>query len=168
MKNILIVFILFPMIAISQSKEENNKTTKVEEGTIIIVKSMSNITSKTNIDGELIDFVCAEDIYINNRLVIKKNIKVRARIENSDKAKGLGNEGSLKIVFNYITAIDGQNIPISGVYNYLKGENKSGTAVGLSFVLSPLFLFLKGKEANIPIGSLIEVYTTQELYIQAQ
>ena len=35
---------------------------------------MSNITSKTNIDGELIDFVCAEDIYINNRLVIKKNI----------------------------------------------------------------------------------------------
>ena len=168
MKNILIVFILFPMIAISQSKEENNKTTKVEEGTIIILKSMSNITSKTNIDGEFINFVCAEDIYINNILVIKKNIKVGARIEISDKAKGLGKEGTLKIIFNYITAIDGQNIPISGVYNYVKGENKSGTAVGLSFVLSPLFLFLKGKEANIPIGSLIEVYTTQEIYIQAQ
>ena len=142
--------------------------TKIEEGTIIIVKSMSNITSKTNIDGEFINFVCAEDIYINNILIIKKNIKVGARIEISDKAKGLGKEGTLKIIFNYITAIDGQNIPISGVYNYVKGENKSGTAVGLSFVLSPLFLFLKGKEANIPIGSLIEVYTTQEKYIQAQ
>ena len=168
MKKILIVFILFPMIAISQSKEENNKTTKVEEGTIIIVKSMSNITSKKNIDGEFINFVCAEDIYINNILVIKKNIKVGGRIEISDKAKGLGKEGALKIIFNYITAIDGQNIPISGVYNYVKGINKSGTAVSLSFVLSPLFLFLKGNEAIIPIGSLIEVYTTQEIEIKAQ
>ena len=168
MKQFVLLFSLIPLISFSQTKVDYNKSTKIEEGTIIIVKSMSNITSKTNIDGEFINFVCAEDIYINNILVIKKNIKVGARIEISDKAKGLGKEGTLKIIFNYITAIDGQNIPISGVYNYVKGENKSGTAVGLSFVLSPLFLFLKGKEANIPIGSLIEVYTTQEMYIQAQ
>ena len=168
MKQFVLLFSLIPLISFSQTKVDYNKSTKIEEGTIIIVKSMSNITSKTNIDGEFINFVCAEDIYINNILFIKKNIKVWARIEISDKAKGLGKEGTLKIIFNYITAIDGQNIPISGVYNYVKGENKSGTAVGLSFVLSPLFLFLKGKEANIPIGSLIEVYTTQEIYIQAQ
>ena len=168
MKQFVLLFSLIPLISFSQTKVDYNKSTKIEEGTIIIVKSMSNITSKTNIDGEFKNFVCAEDIYINNILVIKKNIKVGARIEISDKAKGLGKEGTLKIIFNYITAVDGQNIPISGVYNYVKGENKSGTAVGLSFVLSPLFLFLKGKEANIPIGSLIEVYTTQEIYIQAQ
>lgn len=168
MKQFVLLFSLIPLISFSQTKVDYNKSTKIEEGTIIIVKSMSNITSKTNIDGEFINFVCAEDIYINNILIIKKNIKVGARIEISDKAKGLGKEGTLKIIFNYITAVDGQNIPISGVYNYVKGENKSGTAVGLSFVLSPLFLFLKGKEANIPIGSLIEVYTTQEIYIQAQ
>ena len=168
MKQFVLLFSLIPLISFSQTKVDYNKSTKIEEGTIIIVKSMSNITSKTNIDGEFINFVCAEDIYINNILIIKKNIKVGARIEISDKAKGLGKEGTLKIIFNYITAVDGQNIPISGVYNYVKGENKSGTAVGLSFVLSPLFLFLKGKEANIPIGSLIEVYTTQEINIQAQ
>ena len=168
MKQFVLLFSLIPLISFSQTKVDYNKSTKIEEGTIIIVKSMSNITSKTNIDGEFINFVCAEDIYINNILIIKKNIKVGARIEISDKAKGLGKEGTLKIIFNYITAVDGQNIPISGVYNYVKGENKSGTAVGLSFVLSPLFLFLKGKEANIPIGSLIEVYTTQDIYIQAQ
>ena len=168
MKKFVLLFSLITLISFRQTKVDYNKSTKIEEGTIIIVKSMSNITSKTNIDGDFINFVCAEDIYINNILIIKKNIKVGARIEISDKAKGLGKEGTLKIIFNYITAIDGQNIPISGVYNYVKGENKSGTAVGLSFVLSPLFLFLKGKEANIPIGSLIEVYTTQEIYIQAQ
>ena len=142
--------------------------TKIEEGTIILLKSLSIISSNTSMDGESIDFYCAENIVVDNKIIIKKNSKVTGRIESSEKSRSLGKEGSLKIIFNYISAIDGQNIPISGVYNYVKGDNKSGTAVGLSFVFSPLFLFVKGKEANIPIGSLIEVYITQEINIQAQ
>lgn len=157
-----------PLLCLSIFGFSQNTKTKIEEGTIILIKSFSIISSKTAIDGESIDFFCAENIVVDNKIIIKKNNKVTGKVESSEKSRSLGKEGSLKIVFNYITAIDGQNIPISGVYNYLKGENKSGTAVGLSFVLSPLFLFLKGKEANIPIGSLIEVYTTQEMYIQAQ
>lgn len=142
--------------------------TKVEEGTIILLKSLSIISSNTTMDGESIDFFCAENLVVNNKLIIKKNSKITGKVESSEKSRSLGKGGSLKIIFNYITAIDGQNIPISGVYNYVKGDNKSGTAIGLSLVLSPFFLFLKGKEANIPIGSLIEVYTTQEIEIQAQ
>ena len=142
--------------------------TKVEEGTIILLKSLSIISSNTTMDGESIDFFCADNLVVNNKLIIKKNSKITGKVESSEKSRSLGKGGSLKIIFNYITAIDGQNIPISGVYNYVKGDNKSGTAIGLSLVLSPFFLFLKGKEANIPIGSLIEVYTTQEIEIQAQ
>ena len=168
MKNIIIYFILFPMIASSQSKEENNKSTKVEEGTIIIIKSMSNISSKTIMYGELIEFACADDIYVDNKLVIKKNSNVRAKIENIDKAKGLGKEGMLKIKFNSLTTIDGQEIPIEAVYGTSQGRNITETAVNLSVFFSPFFLLLKGKEAKIPIGSLMEVYTTKELYIKTQ
>ena len=153
----------FCFIGYSQSTK-----TKIEEGTIILIKSLSIISSNTTMDGESIDFFCADNVVVNNKLIIKKNSKVTGKVESSEKSRSLGKGGSLKIIFNYITAIDGQNIPISGVYNYVKGDNKSGTAVGLSFVFSPLFLFVKGKEANIPIGSLIEVYTTQEINIQAQ
>ena len=142
--------------------------TKVEEGSIIIVKSMSNITSKTIMYGELIDFVCADDIYVDNKLVIKKNSNVRAKIENIDKAKGLGKEGMLKIKFNSLTTIDGQEIPIEAVYGTSQGRNITETAVNLSVFFSPFFLLLKGKEAKIPIGSLMEVYTTKELYIKTQ
>ncbi len=164
MKKILII----PMFCFSLIGYTQSTKTKVEEGTIIILKSLNIISSNTTMDGESIDFFCAENLVVNNKLIIKKNSKVTGKVESSDKSRSLGKGGSLKIIFNYITAIDGQNIPISGVYNYVKGENKSGTAIGLSLVLSPFFLLLKGKEANIPIGSLIEVYTTQEIEIQAQ
>lgn len=157
-----------PLLCLSFFSFSQTSKTKIEEGTIILLKSLSIISSNTSMDGESIDFYCAENIVVDNKIIIKKNSKVTGRIESSEKSRSLGKEGSLKIIFNYISAIDGQNIPISGVYNYVKGDNKSGTAVGLSFVFSPLFLFVKGKEANIPIGSLIEVYTTQEINIQAQ
>ena len=153
----------FCFIGFSQTSK-----TKIEEGTIILLKSLSIISSNTTWNGESFDFFCADNVVVDNKIIIKKNSKVTGKVESLEKSRSLGKGGSLKIVFNYITAIDGQNIPISGVYNYVKGDNKSGTAVGLSFVFSPLFLFVKGKEANIPIGSLIEVYTTQEINIQAQ
>lgn len=164
MKKIIII----PMLCLSLIGYSQSIKTKVEEGTIILLKSLSIISSNTTMDGESIDFFCADNLVVNNKLIIKKNSKITGKVESSEKSRSLGKGGSLKIIFNYITAIDGQNIPISGVYNYVKGDNKSGTAIGLSLVLSPFFLFLKGKEANIPIGSLIEVYTTQEIEIQAQ
>lgn len=157
-----------PLLCLSLFGFSQTSKTKIEEGTIILLKSLSIISSNTSMDGESIDFYCAENVVVDNKVIIKKNSKVTGKVESSEKSRSLGKEGSLKIIFNYITAIDGQNIPISGVYNYVRGDNKSGNAVGLSFVFSPLFLFLKGKEAVIPIGSLIEVYTTKEIDIQAQ
>ena len=157
-----------PLLCLSFFGFSQTSKTKIEEGTIILLKSLSIISSNTSMDGESIDFYCAENVVVDNKVIIKKNSKVTGKVESSEKSRSLGKEGSLKIIFNYITAIDGQNIPISGVYNYVRGDNKSGNAVGLSFVFSPLFLFLKGKEAVIPIGSLIEVYTTKEIDIQAQ
>jgi len=157
-----------PLLCFSFFSFSQTTKTKIEEGTIILIKSLSIISSNTTWNGESFDFFCTENVVVDNKIIIKKNSKVTGKVESLEKSRSLGKEGSLKIVFNYITAIDGQNIPISGIYNYVKGDNTSGSAVGLSIVLSPLFLFLKGKEANIPIGSLIEVYTTQEIDIQAQ
>ena len=139
MKKIIII----PMFCLSLIGYSQSIKTKVEEGTIILLKSLSIISSNTRMDGESIDFFCADNLVVNNKLIIKKNSKITGKVESSEKSRSLGKGGSLKIIFNYITAIDGQNIPISGVYNYVKGDNKSGTAIGLSLVLSPFFLFFE-------------------------
>ena len=69
---------------------------------------------------------------------------------------------------NSIAAIDGQYIPIEAVYGKSKGSNISNTAVNLSILFSPLFLLIKGKEDEIPIGSSMEVYTTRESFIRTK
>jgi hypothetical protein len=163
-----LLFLLIPIFSIGQNKVDTTKFMKLEEGTIIVVKSMSNIPSKTISYGESLDFACADDIFINNKLIFKKNSNIKAKVEKIDNAKILGKEGVLEIKFNSITAIDGQEILIEAVYGKLKGTNNTGTAVNLSIFLSPLFLFIKGKEAEIPIGSQMEVYTTRESFIRTQ
>ena len=165
-KNIL--FLLIPIFSIGQTKVDSIKSIKIEEGTIIIVKSMSNISSKTITYGQSLDFVCADDIFVNNNLLIKKNTNIKAKVEKIDNAKILGKEGVLEIKFNSIAAIDGQYIPIEAVYGKSKGSNISNTAVNLSILFSPLFLLIKGKEAEIPIGSSMEVYTTRESFIRTK
>ena len=68
-----LIFILIPIISFGQNKVDSTKSMKLEEGTIIVVKSMSNISSKTISYGETLDFVCADDIFVNNKLIFKKN-----------------------------------------------------------------------------------------------
>jgi len=163
-----ILFLLIPIFSNGQNKVDSVQSLKLEEGTIITVKSMSNISSKTISYGQLLDFVCADDIFVNNKLLFKKNTKIKAKVEKIDNAKILGKEGVLEIKFNSITAIDGQEIPIEAVYGKSKGSNISSTSVNLSILFSPIFLLLKGKEAEIPIGSIMEVYTTRESFIRIQ
>ena len=81
---------------------------------------MSNISSKTITYGQSLDFVCADDIFVNNNLLIKKNTNIKAKVEKIDNAKILGKEGVLEIKFNSIAAIDGQYIPIEAVYGKSK------------------------------------------------
>ena len=163
-----ILFLLIPIFSIGQNKVDSTKFMKLEEGTIIVVKSMSNISSKTINYGESLDFACADDIFVNDKLIFKKNTIIKAKVDKVNRAKLLGNEGDLEIKFNSLNAIDGQEIPIEAVYGKLKGSNITSTAVNLSIFFSPLFLLLKGKEIKIPIGSTMEVYTSRESFIRTQ
>jgi hypothetical protein len=162
------IFLLIPIFSIGQNKVDTTKFIKLEEGTIIVVKSMSNISSKTISYGESLDFACADDIFVKNKLIFKKNTIIKANVDKINKAKLLGNEGVLEIKFNMLNAIDGQEIPIEPVFGKLTGSNITATAVNLSIFFSPLFLLLKGKEVKIPIGSEMEVYTTRESFIRTQ
>ena len=141
---------------------------KLEEGTVVRVKSMSDISSKTAKDGDLVDFVCAEDIFVNDKLVIKQNARVTASVEDAEHAKSLGKEGSLRIAFINVRAIDGQKIPLRAVRGTTEGKNTVAATVALSVVLSPLFLLKKGKEVKIPVGKMMEAYTSQDVEITIQ
>jgi hypothetical protein len=122
----------------------------LEEGTLIKVKSLADISSKTAKEGDRADFAIAEDVEINGKVVIKEGTLVDGNIESVQKAKGLGKQGSITINFSKVKATNGSTVPIRSTKNAIQGKNKGGASVVLALVLSPLFLLKKGKEAKIP------------------
>ena len=163
----LLIGITLSCIAFTNTYSQATKV-KLEEGTVIRVKSLSEISSKTAKNGDLVDFVSVEDIFVDDKLVIKQNARVTATIEDAEHAKSLGKEGSLRIAFVNVRAADGQKIPLRAVRGTTEGKSTVASTVALSVVLSPLFLLKKGKEVNIPAGKIMEAYTSQDVDIAVQ
>ena len=159
--------LIIGMIVNTKSFSQATKV-KAEEGTVVRVKSIADISSKEAKSGDLVDFVCAEDIFVGDKLIIKQNARVYARIEEAEHAKALGKQGSLKIAFEGIKAVDGQKIPLRAVRGTTEGKSTLASTVALSVVLSPLFLLKKGKEIKLPKGHLLESYLAQDVDIVVQ
>ena len=165
MKYLLLIFVcLFNITLLGQ---ETNKI-RLDEGTILKVKSLSAISSKTASEGDLIEFTVFEDIQVNGKTIIKEGTLVQAYIEDAQKAKGVGKEGTLRIQFNHTKGIDGTKVPLRSTRGTIEGENKAGGAVALAVVVTPLFLLKKGKEAKIPAGKIMEAYVARDVEISVE
>ena len=159
-------------LAVAQSSNSNTQfavekttTLKIEEGTLLKVKSLSPISSKTAKEGDVLEFALYEDLIVKGQTLVKEGTLVHALIEESQKAKGVGKQGSLKIQFTYTKAVDGTKVPLRSSKGNIEGENKGGASVALAVVVSPLFLLKKGKEAKIPEGKIMEAYVGRDVEV---
>lgn len=167
MKNLLLTFLCSLFVLTNIDAQDSLKTKKltIPEGTVLRLKSLSAFDSKTVSEGDIVDFSVFEDVEINGVVVIKEGTMVNAYIETSEKAKGLGKQGSLKVQFNYTKAIDGSKVPLRSTRSTLAGEEKLGSAIAMAVVLSPLFLLKKGKEAKVTQGKTMEAYVSKDVIV---
>jgi len=171
MKKVVFSIVILCSISISAFSQDSIKKAptdtliKIEEGMLIKVKSLTEINSKTASEGDLIDFTVYEDLVIKGRTVLKEGTIVRCRIEDAEKAKGVGKQGSIRIQFEFTKAIDGTKIPLRSTKSVVEGENKGTGAIALAVVVSPLFLLKKGKEAKIPAGKIMEAYVQRDVEV---
>ena len=66
-----VIFILISTSIFSQSRK-----IRLEEGTILYAKSLSEISSKTAQSGDLVDFVTTEPVVINKDTLIAQGAKI--------------------------------------------------------------------------------------------
>lgn len=164
MKKIFFLFLAFSFLT-SQAQDSVGKKVVIPEGTVLKVKSLSAFDSKNVNEGDIVDFAVYEDLEIDGKIIIKEGAIVNAYIETSEKAKGLGKQGSLKVQFNYTKAVDGAKVPLRSTKGTLSGEGKAGGAIALAVVVSPLFLLKKGKEAKVTEGKLMEAYVSRDVNV---
>jgi len=112
----------------------------------------------------MVDFEVMEDVKVNNILVAPRGGLAWATITDAEPKRRMGRGGKLDVNIDSLRLKDGEKIPLRAVKE-TKGGGHTGAMTGamvgtalVFFPAAPLFLFMHGKDINIPEGTEITAY----------
>lgn len=142
------------------------RTIALPEGTEFYVVTTQSLTSKSASQGDRVGMKVDENVLVNGVLVIAKGTPVRAEVGESKGAGMFGKAGKLSLRVESTTAVDGQKIALRGT-PHADGQGRAGTMAAVSLLVSPVGVFIKGKNATYPEGTRLTVYTDEAINIAA-
>jgi PEGA domain len=136
----------------------------LEDGTPVKLRLNRNLSSASDKKGDTVDFEVLEAVSVNGITVIPREGVAWATITEAEPKKRMGRGGKLNVNIDTVRLSDGEKAPLRAVQ-----ENKGGGHVGamtgamvatgiVFFPAAPLFLFMHGKDINIPKGTEITAY----------
>ena len=122
----------------------------------------SAISSKTAQPGGLFQLKVADDLVINNVLVIPAGTPAFGEVIHAQKSGGFGKAGELLLAIRYID-LNGQQIKMR-TFKPLQGKDDTRTASNLALVpVVGLFVpFIRGGEIELPVNTLVQALVTSE------
>jgi len=135
----------------------------LKEGDQVALKFANDLTSKTAVDGDPVEFVLDDDLKVGETTVVPKNAHALATVSNAKKAGMLGKPGELNVQLQYLVAGDNR-IRIRGTKGR-EGESKTGATVALTVLFGPIGLIKHGKNVDIPAGTSLMAYVDQDIWL---
>lgn len=163
----LVMLISTASIAQTTPVQEPPKVVKdsaivLKEGTIIKCQLEQDLNGKENSIGQTIDFTLSEDIIIDNKVVLPKGLKIVGTITEAAASKGLGKKGKLSFSINYIYLSDNRVFKLRNqVTKNLSGSG--GIVAAGTVLLTPLALFIKGKNAKYKKGEVFQAFLDEDI-----
>jgi len=108
-------------------------------GTLVPIRFLSSISSKDSTTGDTFNFQIAENVYLEDKLIIPANIEGVGEIIEAKKATVLLRPGKMEIIFRPISALDGTPINLIMGKESEEENKRLYVAVGLS-ILGLIFL----------------------------
>jgi len=140
------------------------QTVTVPVGTVVVAKFIEDVQPSTVQQGDSVLLLVDKDVVVSGKTVIKEGARIRAEVADSKKSGYAGQSGRLLLTFRSVTAVDGQEIMLSGS-SQRQGEDQMVESIGLGLVCCPLFLLMKGKEGIIKTGQTTQVYTVNAVNV---
>lgn len=147
--------------------------TTVVKDTLVKIKIVSPLNTKTSRPGDVVVYQAAEDVYSGGQLVIARGAQGFGKVTKVEPAKNFGRDAQLEISFDAIDGIDGTSIDtILG--DKAKEETKSlakaaGATVAGMVILGPIGVvggaFVHGQEVNIPADSQMYIQTKADVEV---
>ncbi len=150
--------LLMPLFLFAQT---DSTSSTLQEGTIVKAALTKDISGKEVSVGQLIDFELAEDIILNDKVVINKGAKITGSVTEAQRSKALGKKGKLAFSIDYLYLANGKVIKLRSQVE--KNLNGSGAAVAAgAILLSPIALLFNGKNAKYDKGEVFTAYIDKE------
>jgi hypothetical protein len=141
----------------------------IPAGTLVPVRFLSTLSSKSNKTGETFNFQISENVFLDNKLIIPINSEGVGEITKAKKATILSRPGKLEIEFKSLSALDGTSLSLI-LGEEAEEENKRlYVAIGagiLGFIIlsNPIGLVLG---ALVP-GKNVKIEEGTEMFLQIE
>ncbi len=145
----------------------------VVKDSLVKIKIITPLDTKSNRAGDAVAFQAAEDVYIGGVLVIGKGAPGTGKVTKVEPARNFGRDAKLEISFDSVVAIDGTNLATL-LGEKAKEETKSmaaaaGATVAGLVVLGPIGIvggaFVQGQDITIPADTMLYIQTKTDAEI---
>lgn len=147
---------------------------KVPDGTPLEIELMTNVSSNTAKEGDIIDFTIVNPVVVGGVTVIEKGAPAKARVAGVKKAGYWGKAGRVGWTMQDALAADGNRIALR-MEKKLTGDSKGGTVATATIVTAvvfwpaaPFWGFKKGKNAVFPAGKRFEAFVHGDVVVKGK
>lgn len=141
---------------------------------VLQIEFTQELGNKINKVGDIVNFKAADNLYVNDVLVLPKGATGYGKVKKVVQPGIFGKDGRVDIDFTLIHGVDGTEIPIFvGELAKQKAESiagAAGAAIGGMIILGPIGAvggaFVKGSSVTIPVGSTTFVQTKEDKTLQ--
>jgi len=166
----IFAMILVPLVvAITMSVKSfaNPDKVKMSSGTPVIMRLTEEVSSKTKNINDIVNLEVARDVSIDGKILIKSGTPAFATVTFCEQQGMVGKAGKIQISVDYTKAVDDQRVVLRSTLTQ-GGKEETTTAIAGGVICCPLFLLMKGKCADIPMGTEVKAYTEMDMMIEVQ
>ncbi|RMD82079.1 MAG: hypothetical protein D6815_10085 [Candidatus Dadabacteria bacterium] len=133
-------------------------------GTIVVAAFEEEVNPAAVSQGQAVRLSVVNPVVVNGVTVIEAGAPVMGEVSIAQTPGAIGKPAKIGVTLQYVTAVDGTRIPISG-QTVVEGENKQTTSLVVTILCCVLGLIMKGGEASIPAGSQVKATTLADAEI---
>jgi len=155
----------YPSMPIRIAVASTSGKVKLSANTPICIRNNETISTADIMSGSTVRFSVAQDVKSQNgATLIAAGTPVTAQITFAKKRSYAGQSGELTVSDFSTTAVDGTYVPLTSTLSD-RPDDKVVLSCVLSVFICPLFLLMKGNDAQVPAGTTKTSYTASEVYI---
>lgn len=147
------------------SAPAQDATVLLKEGTLLNLKLLHTLNSKTVVLDDPLNFALAEDVVLNGKTLVKAGAPAIGRVRQAKPARTLGRGAELGLEMQYLK-VGRARVPLRG--SQLRGgEGKTAETVTLTILFGVSGLIKHGSEVEVKEGSLFTAYVDQDTPLPA-